>query len=74
MIRLFWYLNTPFLHSLDGTNGLCDVVFCKPNLIFDFKSYGQVENILENYSEFTKKKMNLLTKNRTNILQTLRHR
>ena len=54
---------TTFLHNLDGTKGLCDVVFCKPNLIFDFKSYGQVENILENYSEFTKKKMSLLTKN-----------
>jgi hypothetical protein len=54
---------TTFLHSLDGTNGLCNVFFCNPTLIFDFKSYGQVENILENYPNFTKKKMSLLTKN-----------
>ena len=51
---------TSFLHSLDGTKGLCDVIFFDPTFIFDLKSYGQVANILENYPDFAIKKMSLL--------------
>ena len=54
---------TTFLNSLDGTKGLCDVIFCKPTLIFDLKSYGQVANILENYPDFAITKMSLLIQN-----------
>ena len=54
---------TTFLHNLDGTKGLCNVIFRKPTLILDLKSYGQFVNIIETYTSFTKKKMSLLIKN-----------
>ena len=47
---------TTFLHNLDGTKGLCNVIFRKPTLILDLKSYGQFVNIIETYTSFTKRR------------------